>query len=151
MQTLRRAGLLHDFGRTRVPNTIWGKPVPLTELEWARVRLHSYYTDRMLRWPALLAGLGVVAALAHERLDGSGYHRGLSGTAIPALARLLAAADCYHAMRETRPTARRIQPMRRPRSSAPWAGPARWTPPRSRQCWPAPATGPAGPRRGRPG
>jgi HD-GYP domain-containing protein (c-di-GMP phosphodiesterase class II) len=103
VQTLRRAGLLHDFGRTGVPNTIWDKPGPLTELEWERVRLHSYYTDRMLRRPPLLAELGVIAALAHERLDGSGYHRGLTGTAIPALARLLGAADCYHAMREARP------------------------------------------------
>jgi HD-GYP domain-containing protein (c-di-GMP phosphodiesterase class II) len=103
VRTLRRAGLLHDFGRTGVPNTIWDKPGPLTELEWERVRLHAYYTDRMLRRPPLLAELGVVAALAHERLDGSGYHRSLPGAAIPALARLLAAADCYHAMREVRP------------------------------------------------
>ena len=57
---------------------------PLTDLEWERVRLHSYYTDRMLRRPPLLAELGAVAALAHERLDGSGYHRGLPGTAVPA-------------------------------------------------------------------
>jgi HD-GYP domain-containing protein (c-di-GMP phosphodiesterase class II) len=103
VRALRRAGLLHDFGRTGVPNTIWDKLGPLTDLEWERVRLHSYYTDRMLRRPPLLAELGAVAALAHERLDGSGYHRGLPGTAIPALARLLAAADCYHAMREPRP------------------------------------------------
>jgi HD-GYP domain-containing protein (c-di-GMP phosphodiesterase class II) len=84
VRALRRAGLLHDFGRTGVPNTIWDKLGPLTDLEWERVRLHSYYTDRMLRRPPLLAELGAVAALAHERLDGSGYHRGLPGTAIPA-------------------------------------------------------------------
>jgi DNA-binding CsgD family transcriptional regulator len=68
-----------------------------------RVRLHSYYTERMLRRPPPLAAIGAIAALTHERLDGSGYHRGLPGTAIPALARLLAAADCYHAMSEPRP------------------------------------------------
>src|SRR6185312_8606160 len=49
--TLRRAGLLHGLGRTGVPNTIWDKPGPLTELEWERVRLHAYYTERMLRRP----------------------------------------------------------------------------------------------------
>jgi DNA-binding CsgD family transcriptional regulator len=86
-----------------VPNTIWDKPGPLTELEWERVRLHAYYTERMLRRPRPLAEIGAVAALTHERLDGSGYHRGLSGTAIPASARLLAAADCYHALCEPRP------------------------------------------------
>jgi len=101
--TLRRAGLLHGLGRTGVPNTIWDKPGPLTELEWERVRLHAYYTERMLRRPRPLAEIGAVAALTHERLDGSGYHRGLSGTAIPASARLLAAADCYHALCEPRP------------------------------------------------
>ena len=47
--TLRRAGLVHDLGRTGVPNTIWDKPGPLTGLERERVELHSYYTDRMLR------------------------------------------------------------------------------------------------------
>lgn len=101
--TLRRAGLLHGLGRTGVPNTIWDKPAALSDLEWERVRLHSYYTERMLRRPPPLAAIGGIAALTHERLDGSGYHRGLSATAIPAPARLLAAADCYHAMCEPRP------------------------------------------------
>jgi HD-GYP domain-containing protein (c-di-GMP phosphodiesterase class II) len=103
VRTLRRAGLVHDIGRSGVPNTIWDKPGPLTALERERVELHSYYTDRMLRRVPTLAELGVIAALAHERLDGSGYHRGLPATAIPATARLLAAADCYHAMTEPRP------------------------------------------------
>jgi HD-GYP domain-containing protein (c-di-GMP phosphodiesterase class II) len=103
VRVLRRAGLVHDLGRSGVPNTIWDKPGPLTALERERVELHSYYTDRMLRRSRALAELGTIAALAHERLDGSGYHRGLPATAIPALARLLAAADSYHAMTEPRP------------------------------------------------
>lgn len=99
----RRAGLLHDLGRVGVPNTIWDKPAPLTTTEMERVRMHSYYTERMLCRPEPLAGIGGVAAMAHERLDGSGYHRRLPGAAIPMPARVLAAADCYRTKLEPRP------------------------------------------------
>ena len=101
--TVRRAGLLHDLGRTGVPNSIWDKPGPLTEAERERVRLHSYYTERMLARPEALAQIGAVAACHHERLDGSGYHRSLPGSALPPAARILAAADAYQAMTEARP------------------------------------------------
>ncbi|MGH8825675.1 MAG: HD domain-containing phosphohydrolase [Jiangellaceae bacterium] len=100
---VRRAGLVHDIGRTGVPNSIWDKPGPLSTVEQERVRLHSYYTERMLARPPALAALGAIAGLAHERLDGSGYHRGLSAASIPMPARVLAAADTYHAMVEPRP------------------------------------------------
>jgi HD-GYP domain-containing protein (c-di-GMP phosphodiesterase class II) len=101
--TLRRAALLHDLGRTGVPNTIWEKPGPLTGAEWERVRLHSYYVERMLARPPALARLAAIASFDHERLDGSGYHRGASGGSLTAAVRLLGAADAYHAMREERP------------------------------------------------
>jgi DNA-binding CsgD family transcriptional regulator len=65
--------------------------------------MSSYYTERVLARPEALARVGAIAALAHERMDGSGYHRGLSGPAIPATARILAAADVYRAMSEPRP------------------------------------------------
>ncbi|HEV2811749.1 MAG TPA: HD domain-containing phosphohydrolase, partial [Solirubrobacteraceae bacterium] len=71
---LRRAGLVHDLGRAGVPNTIWDKPGPLTDAERERVRLHPYYTERVLARPAALARLAAIAASHHERLDGSGYH-----------------------------------------------------------------------------
>ena len=100
---LRRAALVHDLGRTGVPNTIWDKPGPLTDAEWERVRLHPYYAERMLARPEALAGLGAIAACHHERLDGSGYHRSLPGSALSPSARILAAADAYHAMTEARP------------------------------------------------
>ena len=66
------------------------------------MRVHAYYTDRVLARPPALARIGAIAALTHERLDGSGYHRGLAGAAIPATGRILAAADAYRAMTETR-------------------------------------------------
>jgi HD-GYP domain-containing protein (c-di-GMP phosphodiesterase class II) len=100
---VRRAGLVHDIGRAGVPNTIWDKAGPLTSAELERVRLHDYYTERMLQRPAALAEIGAVASSGHERMDGSGYHRGSRGASIGALSKLLAAADAYHAMCENRP------------------------------------------------
>jgi HD-GYP domain-containing protein (c-di-GMP phosphodiesterase class II) len=98
----RRAALVHDLGRHGIPGTIWDKPGPLTTAERERVRLHSYYTERMLARPASLARLGAIAAAHHERLDGSGYHRGAAAPSLPMQARVLAAADAYHAMTEAR-------------------------------------------------
>jgi HD-GYP domain-containing protein (c-di-GMP phosphodiesterase class II) len=100
---LRRAGLMHDLGRVGVTATIWCKPAGLTEGEWERVRLHPYYTERVLARSKSLAPLGTLAAQHHERLDGSGYHRGLAGGMLPPGARLLAAADVYQALTEDRP------------------------------------------------
>jgi HD-GYP domain-containing protein (c-di-GMP phosphodiesterase class II) len=102
-QTLRRAGLVHDLGRLGVSNTIWDKPGPLGAGEWERVRLHPYLTERMLHQSVALAPLAAIAVQHRERLDGSGYPRGLSGTAISRSARVLGAADAYQAMREPRP------------------------------------------------
>lgn len=100
---LRHAALLHDLGLHGVPATIMDKTAPLTAAEFERMRMHSYYTERMLARPTSLARIGAIAALAHERLDGSGYHRGLSGAAIPAAGRILAAADAYQSRTEPRP------------------------------------------------
>jgi len=100
---LRRAALLHDVGRVGVSAGVWGKPGPLTEREWEQVRLHSYYTDRVLARPDALRRLGVLASAHHERLDGTGYHRAINAAALSPAARILAAADAYQAMTEPRP------------------------------------------------
>jgi HD-GYP domain-containing protein (c-di-GMP phosphodiesterase class II) len=100
---LRRAGLLHDIGRVGVSAGIWGKEGPLSEREWERVRLHAYYTDRVLARPQPLGRLGALASQHHERMDGSGYHRAIAGQSLSPAARILAAADAYHAMTEPRP------------------------------------------------
>ena len=99
---LLHAGRLHDLGRVSVPNTIWDKAGPLGAAAWERVRLHTYYTERVLAGSSLLAPFARVAGLHHERADGSGYHRGLRDQMLPPAARILAAADAYHAMTETR-------------------------------------------------
>jgi HD-GYP domain-containing protein (c-di-GMP phosphodiesterase class II) len=100
---VRRAALVHDLGRVSVPNGIWDKPGPLTDVEWERVRLHAYYTERIVGRVGALSDLAKVAGMHHERLDGSGYHRGSSPAEIPARARVLAAADVYQAMTQPRP------------------------------------------------
>lgn len=103
VRLIRRAGLLHDIGRVGIPASIWDKPGPLTAAEFERVRLHSYYTERMLSRPSALATLGAIASSGHERSDGSGYHRAVAGASNPAATRILAAADAFHAMTEPRP------------------------------------------------
>ena len=100
--TTRRAGLVHDIGLHGIPATILDKPGPLTEAETERLRMHPYYTQRMLARPDTLARIGAVASMVHERCDGSGYHRGLSGPAISTTARILAAACAFRAMTEPR-------------------------------------------------
>ena len=101
--TLGRAALVLGLGRLGVSNAIWDKRGSLGPGEWERLRMHPYLTERMLRQSPLLAPLGSIAVQVRERLDGSGYPRGLSGAAIPRPARILAAADAYQAMREPRP------------------------------------------------
>jgi HD-GYP domain-containing protein (c-di-GMP phosphodiesterase class II) len=101
--TLRRAGLVHGLGRLGISNAIWDKTAALGAGEWERVRLHPYLTERMLQQSRSLAPLGAIAVQLRERLDGSGYPRGLSGAALSQPARVLGAADAYQAMREPRP------------------------------------------------
>jgi HD-GYP domain-containing protein (c-di-GMP phosphodiesterase class II) len=108
--TLRRAALVHDVGRVAVSARIWQKPGPLTPDEWEHVRLHAYHSERVLAHAPLLAALAPVATGHHERLDGSGYHRRAVAAALSPQARLLAAADVYHAMTEPRPHRDQLSP-----------------------------------------
>jgi HD-GYP domain-containing protein (c-di-GMP phosphodiesterase class II)/DNA-binding CsgD family transcriptional regulator len=100
--SVRQAGYVHDLGRVGVSTALWDKPGPLTASEWERVRLHPYYTERILSRSPELARLGTIAALHHERLDGSGYYRGIPAAMLSLPARVLAAADVYQAMTERR-------------------------------------------------
>jgi len=101
--TIWRAGLVHDVGRVAVHPGVWQKPQPLTADESEQVRLHPYHTERVLSRSPLLSALAPVAGAHHERIDGCGYHRGAAGAELSLPARLLAAADAYHAMTEPRP------------------------------------------------
>jgi HD-GYP domain-containing protein (c-di-GMP phosphodiesterase class II) len=100
---LRRAAQVHDLGRVAMSARIWQKRGSLTSDEWEQVRLHPYHTERVLSRSEFLSALAPPAGAHHERLDGSGYHRGSSGAELSMPARLLAAADAYQAMTEPRP------------------------------------------------
>jgi HD-GYP domain-containing protein (c-di-GMP phosphodiesterase class II) len=99
---LRHAALVHSLGRIGVPNTIWDKRGTLAVAERERMQLYPYLTDRVLRRGSL-AELADTASSSQERLDGSGYPRGIGASATPTPARLLAAADLYQALCEARP------------------------------------------------
>ena len=100
---VRRAALVHDLGRVAIAPRTWNRPGPLSADEWEHVRLHPYHTERVLSRSAFLAALAPIAGADHERLDGSGYHRGATAAALAPAARLLAVADAYQAMIEPRP------------------------------------------------
>ena len=107
---IRRAGFIHDVGRTAISSRIWNKPGPLTTDERERARLHPYHTDRVLARSPFLAAVASVATAHHERLDGSGYHRGLDISSLAPPARLLAAADAFQSKLEPRPYREALPP-----------------------------------------
>lgn len=102
VRAARLSGYVHDLGRTAVPNSIWDKPRELTHAEWDRVHLHPLLTFQMLERAEGLAPLAMAASCHHERADGSGYFRAYPSSMMAMPARLLAAADTYHAMTEDR-------------------------------------------------
>jgi len=100
---LRRAGLLHDLGKLGVPNTVLDKPAGLTPQEREIVKTCPQFTARILDRIANFGTLSFTASSIHERLDGSGYYRGLKGEQLPLTTRILALADVYAAMTQDRP------------------------------------------------
>lgn len=97
------AGLLHDIGKIAVPGEILNKPATLTPLERAIVEEHPQKGYEVMISVDLLRPLAEIVLERHERLDGSGYPKGLQGEAIHPLARILAVADVVEAMVHHRP------------------------------------------------
>jgi response regulator RpfG family c-di-GMP phosphodiesterase/DNA-binding CsgD family transcriptional regulator len=96
LQRLQRSAWLHEVGIVSISTAVLEKEARLTESEWERFRLHPYYTERVFANQPYLADLATLASLHHERVDGSGYHRGAAATSQPLDARVLAAACAYH-------------------------------------------------------
>ena len=103
LRDLRRAGLLHDLGKLGVSNMILDKPGRPTDEEYAQIKLHPDYSERILRRVNDFQRLADVACAHHERLDGRGYHHRTGGEHLPTEARLLAVADVYEALTADRP------------------------------------------------
>jgi HD-GYP domain-containing protein (c-di-GMP phosphodiesterase class II)/DNA-binding CsgD family transcriptional regulator len=95
VQCLQRAAWVHDLGRTAIPNSVWDRAEALTRTDVDRIQLHPLLTEQMLRRCPGLAAENAIAALHHERVDGSGYSKGLPGSAQSTAARILAVADRY--------------------------------------------------------
>jgi HD-GYP domain-containing protein (c-di-GMP phosphodiesterase class II) len=111
---LYRAGLVHRLGRLGVPNQIWEKKGPLSTAEWERLRMYPYLTGRILSRVGGLESVVSIATQHEERIDGSGFPRGLTGAELTVHDRLLAAAVAYHQLLERRPD----QPALDPRGAA---------------------------------
>jgi HD-GYP domain-containing protein (c-di-GMP phosphodiesterase class II) len=103
LQELELAALLHDVGKIGVSNEVLSKPAALNLTEWTMMKLHPAQGADILGFVPQLAGIAEVVRCHHERLDGSGYPKGLSGEEIPLLARIVSVCDAYDAMTSVRP------------------------------------------------
>lgn len=102
LANLRVAALLHDIGNVATPASVLGKSGPLDRQEWDCVENHAGLGSRVLKRVQQMAAIVPGVKHHHERYDGSGYPSGLSGKNIPLLARIIAIADAYDAMTNTR-------------------------------------------------
>jgi hypothetical protein len=100
---VRRGAILHDIGKMGIPDHILLKPGPLTEEEWAVMRRHPGLAYELLSPIPYLRPAIDIPYCHHEKWDGSGYPRGLSGEQIPLAARIFAVADVWDALRSDRP------------------------------------------------
>jgi HD-GYP domain-containing protein (c-di-GMP phosphodiesterase class II) len=99
---VRRAGWVHDVGRLGVSSGVWTKPQPLTSTERERVYLYPHLTQRIVSRVPGLQPVAALAGLHRERLDGSGYPKGVDGSFLSVSARILAVADAYQSLTERR-------------------------------------------------
>lgn len=100
---LRRAAVLHDVGKLGVSNSILDKPGRLDPSEWLAVQLHASYTEQILERISPFAELARVSAAHHERLDGTGYPRGVAADEIALETRIITVADIFDAITAERP------------------------------------------------
>lgn len=98
-----RAGLIHAIGNATIPNSILADPAKRSASAWEKVRLAPYWTLRAGRQIPALEKEAEIASYAHERLDGSGYFRGVGGNAIPLEASILGTALAWIELRSARP------------------------------------------------
>jgi HD-GYP domain-containing protein (c-di-GMP phosphodiesterase class II) len=112
LEALGYGAVVHDLGKLRIPDSILTNPGTLSDEEWAQMKQHPEWGAEIIGENAFYDVARQVALCHHERWDGSGYPRGLSGEAIPLAARVVAVADVYDALTSARPYKRAWQPER---------------------------------------
>ena len=100
---LKRGALLHDVGKLGVSNSVLDKAGKLDIAEWDAVKLHAGFTETILSRISAFSELARVAAAHHEKLDGTGYPRGLTGAEISLETRIITTADIFDAITAERP------------------------------------------------
>ena len=100
---LKRAALLHDIGKLGVSNSVLDKPGRLEGEEWQQMKRHAEFSEMILSRIAAFADLALIGGAHHEKLDGSGYPRGLKGDEITFETRIVATADVFDALTADRP------------------------------------------------
>jgi len=102
-EALHLAGLLHDLGKVGTPDAVLRKTAKLDDEDWDFLRQHPEKGAEVLSHLANYQDVADIVRYHHERLDGSGYPRGVTAEQIPELSKILAVADSYHAMTSDRP------------------------------------------------
>ena len=103
MRITRETALLHDVGKTAIPDKILNKPRVLDDAEWAVMKRHTIIGERIVSAAPGLAPVARLVRSTHECFDGSGYPDGLAGDDIPLIARIVAVCDAYDAIVTGRP------------------------------------------------
>jgi putative nucleotidyltransferase with HDIG domain len=102
LDTLTLAGLLHDIGKTKIPDEILNKETKLTDEEFALIKQHPQYGYDILKNQPLDSHVKKAALMHHERCDGSGYPMGITMNEIDDYALIISIADVYDAMTAAR-------------------------------------------------
>lgn len=103
LAALHRGGYLHDIGKIAIPDSILSKPGPLSAEEYDRMKQHAAIGESLCGSLRALTRVRPIIRNHHEKLDGSGYPDGLSGTQIPRLAQIIGVVDVYDALTTKRP------------------------------------------------
>ena len=103
LKRLELGALFHDIGKIGIPNDILQKPGPLTDEEWAVMKMHPEMGERILEPIERLSDVRPIVRACHEHYDGGGYPDGLSGDEIPIESRIILVVDAFHAMTTDRP------------------------------------------------
>jgi diguanylate cyclase (GGDEF)-like protein len=107
---IQLAAMLHDLGKTAVPDSLLNKPGPLSPEEWQFMRTHTLIGERILLAAPSLAHVAELVRSSHERPDGKGYPDGLAGDDIPLGSRIIAVCDAFDAMTSDRPYSMAVTP-----------------------------------------